>query len=51
MADVRQYFLLNDSDPKKALYNIEEKLRKFSLNGNGKCFVFAVYDVCRIKAD
>ena len=51
VADVRQYFLLNSSDPQKALYSIEEQLRLRSLAGHGKCFVFAVYDICRINAD
>ena len=50
VADVRQYFLLNTSDPTKALYPIEEQLRLRSLAGDGKCYVFTVYDVCRIKA-
>ena len=50
-ADVRQFLLLNTSDPKKAMYNIEEKLRKKSLVSNGKCFIFAVYDVCRLQKD
>ena len=42
--------MLNTSDPTKALYPIEEQLRLRSLAGDGKCYVFTVYDVCRIKA-
>ena len=51
MADVRQYFMLNTSDPTKALYPIEEQLRLRSIAGDGRCYVFTVYDICRIKAD
>ena len=50
-ANVRQYYLMNSSDPCKALYNIEEKLRQKSLCGSGLCFVFAVYDICRTSQD
>ena len=42
--------MLNTSDPAKALYPIEEQLRIRSLAGDGKCYVFAVYDICRLKA-
>ena len=50
-ADVRQYLMLNDSNPKQILYNIEEKLRQKSPIGKGKCFIFAAYDVGRLKSD
>ena len=42
--------MLNSSDPAKCLYPIEEQLRIRSLAGDGKCYVFAVYDICRKKA-
>ena len=51
VADVRQYFMLNSSDPTKALYPIEEQLRLRSIAGDGRCYVFTVYDICRIRAD
>ena len=50
-ADVRQYLLLNTHEPEKAMYNIEEQLRKKSRVGNGYCFIFAIYDVCRLQSD
>ena len=49
VADTRQYFLINTDDPQKALYPIEERLRNISSAGKGKCFVFAVYDICRMS--
>ena len=49
VADNRQYFLTNSDDPQKALFPIEEKLRNISSAGKGKCFVFAVYDICRVS--
>ena len=49
-ADVCQYLMLNDSNPKQILYNIEEKLRQKSTIGRGKCFIFAAYDVGRLKS-
>ena len=50
-ADVRQYLILNDSNPKKVLYNIEEKLRLKSVNGLGHCYIFAIYDIQRLQSD
>ena len=32
------------------MFNIEEELRSLSAVASGKCFVIAVYDMCRIDA-
>ena len=56
-SDVRQYFLLNESEPKKAMYKAEEQLRMRSLAGRSRelgkvlCHVVAVYDICRLQSD
>ena len=50
VADNQQYFLLNTDIVKDALYPIELTLRTFSKIGKGKCFVFAVYDICRLSS-
>ena len=50
VADNQQYFLLNTADVNHALYPIELTLRTFSKYGKGKCFVFAVYDICRLSS-
>ena len=49
-ADVYQYFMLNDSNPKKVLFDLENALRQISQFGKGLCYVFAVYDICRSQA-
>ena len=49
--DVFQYFFLNEEQPTKALFGVEECLRNISDIGGGNCFVFAVYDICRQRAD
>ena len=56
-SDVRQYFMLNSSDPKQVLYNAEEQVRIKSLVGRNKetnkilCHTFAIYDICRLQSD
>ena len=47
---VRQYLMLNELSIDKALFGIEEELRMISSKGKGKCFVIAVYDMCRVDA-
>ena len=46
-ANVRQFFVLDSSNPLKTLYPIEEKLRVLSINGRGYAYCFGVYDICR----
>ena len=50
LGGVRQYLLLNELSIDKALFDIEEELRMISEQGKGKCFVLAVYDLCRNDA-
>ena len=50
LGGVRQYILLNESSIDLALFDIEEELRTVSSAGKGKCFVLAVFDMCRIDA-
>ena len=50
LSDMRQFFMLNESSPEKALYPIEEDLRILSQLGKADCFVLAVYDMCREDA-
>ena len=47
-ADGTQYFIINESDASKVLYNIEEQLR---MRSTGNCFVVAIYDICRLQRD
>ena len=49
-SDAYQYLILNTTDPKKILYNVDEHARATSAIGKGHCFVFAVYDTCRSDA-
>ena len=42
--------MLNESSIDIALFGIEEELRMISSAGKGKCFVIAVYDMCRTDA-
>ena len=49
-ADNQQYFLLNTAEVKDALHPIEMRLRSHSKVGNGNCFVFAIYDICRLSS-
>ena len=42
--------MLNENEPSKILYNIENMLRQMSTLSNGFCYVFAVYDICRTSA-
>ena len=42
--------MLNESTIDRALFNIEEELRILSAVASGRCFVVAVYDMCRIDA-
>ena len=50
LGGVRQYLLLNEPSIDLALFDIEEDLRSISTAGKGKCFVLAVFDMCRIDA-
>ena len=42
--------LLNESDVEKAYFPIEDRLRSYSKISNGKGYVVAVYDMCRVEA-
>jgi hypothetical protein len=43
--------MINSSKLAEALFPIEERLRILSKAGKGTCYVFAIYDICRTKAD
>ena len=46
-ADTNQYFVLNESDIKKAFWNVEFKLIKLARRCGSALKIFAVYDICR----
>ena len=50
LGGVRQFLLLNESSIDLAMVDIEDELRLISTAGKGKCFVLAVFDMCRIDA-
>ena len=46
-SDKEQYFVLNEAEPKDALYKAEANMRMLAERGHGLCYLFAVYDICR----
>ena len=47
--DEKQIYLLNDSDPKKAQFHIEFKLRYISTDPTSITRIKAVFDCCRVN--
>ena len=43
--------MINSKKLADALFPIEDRLRILSKAGKGSCYVFAIYDICRTKAD
>ena len=43
--------MINSNKLVEALFPIEERLRILSKAGKGSCYIFAIYDICRTKAD
>ena len=43
--------MINSKKIADALFPIENRLRILSKAGKGSCYVFAIYDICRTKAD
>ena len=44
----KQIYLLNSDDPKKAVFQLEYKLRYLYKEPGSKTRVFAIYDCCRV---
>ena len=51
VSDTQQHFLINTDVTKDVLFHIEERLRILTKYSRDRCFVLAVYDICRLKAD
>ena len=49
-SDLFQYYILNEADPKLALYPAEQNMRMLAEVGHGLCYLLAVYDICREDA-
>ena len=47
----KQIYLLNNEDPKKAVYPLETKLRDLVRDEESLCRVCAIYDCCRMRIE